>query len=450
MNSAVLTTRAANQYSLLGASAVPSSWIVLWELPFWLVLGYGAMVPASTVSRQEWFGVPMKGTELCIFLSALYYGVAAIAQKLISVKGKGPGILLPATLLLFGYGFVRLQLGPLETEDKLGMSFALMLAASGPIQAAGLLYSYDRDQVRGFLNRLALFLAFVGLVYSAESILGLGLRSEGSAMSNIDFGIERVRGPLFGSSTGYMLLLPAIGWALQSFFDKKLKLGVAAFMTMSLLTSYLGLGSRAALILLGAYVAGLLIWLRNMKRSESPILIAAAFCAAIGFLIFAQADTQRLTKFEDVHRKLTHETAWTIAESEPGWMLALGQGYGSIWAWYRRDSLRGEMIAGGDNLISTGFGTSLYHAHSTFLELLVEFGVAGILWIILVTRQLVRLPRLAGADTPWRLFSLTLVVSLLAFGFDLFIFKEVRVNCVWWMFVMAAMRLAADRERRLA
>jgi hypothetical protein len=126
--------------------------------------------------------------------------------------------------------------------------------------------------------------------------------------------------------------------------------------------------------------------------------------------------------------------------------LLAGQGYASIWPWYRRDALRTESIALGDNLVLTGFGPSLYHPHSTLLELLVEFGLAGLAWLVFLIVRICRLPFIADASSGWHVFSLALVVSLLSFGFDLFIFKEVRVNSIWWLFLCAAFQLRRQPE----
>ncbi len=441
-----VTSRLHSLDSSLGARILPASWILLWELPFWAILLFGALVPATMVDRQDWFGVPMKLSDLLGILSSTAYGSVALVQLLFRRRARNYGGLVLATLCLFTYGLIRLLAGPLELEDRLAMAFALLLAATAPLQAAGLLSLYDVTQTRAFLNRLVFVLACVSLIYTAESVVGLGLRSEASRNFASDFGMQRVRGPLYGPSTGYLLLLPAIGWALQSFFSRQSRKTYAVFCTVALLSAYLGLGSRAGLILLVLYVGSIMLCLRSLKRKEATALFLAGVSLAIGFLIYSQADTQRLTQFEDVHRKLTHETSMNIFETESLSDMLLGQGYGSIWPWYRRDTLRGELIAIGDNVVLTGFGPSLYHSHSTLLELLVEFGLAGLAWLAFLIVKTCRLPFAVFADTGWHVFSLALVVSLLSLGFDLFVFKEVRVNSVWWLFVCAAFQMRSQPE----
>lgn len=422
----------------VGSRMVPASWILLWELPFWVLFLVSAFVPATLVPRQEWFGIPMKLTDVFTVLGACLYSCGFLGRLLRRQTSPVAGSLLVATVLLGIYGFGRLVSGPLELEDQLAMGFALALALSAPLQAAGILAVFNFEERRQFLNRFVFVLACVSVVYTSESILGLGLRSEASVNLNSDFGIQRVRGPLFGSSTGYFLLLPALGWAVQSFFDPLVRRSFSIFTTVALLAAYLGLGSRAGLILLVVYVALLPFFLRQLKSSATTAILLLVTCLASGALIYTQADTQRLTQLEDTHRRLTHEMALNLAQSESLPSLMAGQGYGSIWPWYRRDTLRADYVAIGDNTISTGFGPSLYHSHSTILELLVEFGLPGLGWLAFLGVSICSLPLRGSASASSRIFALALAVSLLSLGFDLFLFKEVRVNAVWWLFAISA------------
>ncbi len=426
---------------------LPSSRVVLWELPFWAALLYGSLVPATVVTRREWFGVPMRHSDVYVLLSAAYYGCALIAQYLLRRPTVKPHFLLWTTLALFGYGLITLAAGALEAEDKLAMGYTLMLAAAGPLQAAGVLSVYDEEKTRGFLNRLVGFLALLSLLYTAESVFNIGLRSEEGRNMGQDFGMQRVRGPLFGSSTGYLLLLPAIGWSMQGFFAGRGKRLLAALGTAALLGALLGLGSRAALILLVAYALALALMMKQIQKKLVTALLLTMLTAGAGAVVYGRADTQRLQSFEDSFRRTTHDTAWNIVASNGPLAFLTGQGYGAVWSWYRRDALRGDSVAGGDNTIMTGYGISLYHCHSTLLELLVEFGLSGAVWLGMVVWAIVRLPFAGHQDTGWRAFTWALAISLAALGFDLFLFKEVRVNCVWWLFAMAAFRLARLRPQ---
>lgn len=420
--------------------AVPASWILLWEFPFWLVFLYGSLVPSSTVPRQEWFGIPMRFGDMLAAGSGIFYGVGLIVQRVVFGR-PGANALLVSFLLLLTYGLIRLWTGPLELEDQAAMSFALLLVGAPPLQAAGLLSAYTPEQTRSFLNRYCVYLALVCLVYAAESFLGLGLRSEAGQAVNSDFGIQRVRGPLFGASTGYLLLLPAIGWSLRNMFSEYGSRFLSVFAMLCLLGAYLGMGSRAGLILLGVFLTALLLQFKTMKRSQQTALFGAAFAIAVSFAVYSQADTQRLTKLEDNYRQITHETALSIFLDQPIFTAIWGQGYGSVWTWYRRDLLSADMIAIGDNTITTPHGPSLYHPHSTILELGIEYGIAGLMWLAFLALSLGRAALSRNIDLSSKIFALSLAVSVLSFAFDLFLFKEVRVSSAWWIFVFAAFRM---------
>lgn len=420
---------------------LPSSRLMLWELPFWFTLVYGSLVPATQVVQREWFGIPMWYSDLSTILSGFFYGCALFGQMVLRRRLSVPVWPIIATIAMVLLGAFTLWSGPAAIEDKLGMSFTLLMAVAAPVQAAGVMSSYSEAETKEFLDRLVLFLAAICLIYTAESVFNLGLRSDEGRNLGLDFGIQRVRGPLFGPSTGYLLLLPAIGWSMRAFFDKRKKLFTACLTAGSLLAALLGLGSRAALILLGCYMLVLALMMKQLRRKVLATALLAFMSAGAAALIYGSADTQRLQKFEDNYRTATYETAWRILESEGVISSLAGQGYGAIWNWYRRDILYGDKIAIGDNIIATGYGVSLYHSHSTLLELIVEFGLPGVIWLLLLSTALLKLPRISP-DTSWRAYSWAVVISVLAFGFDLFLFKSVRVSGVWWIFVFGALALA--------
>jgi O-antigen ligase len=383
----------------------------------------------------------MKHSDLFAVLVAMYYAVVAALSVLVRRKPWATIQIVPVTALLLFLGATQLAFSENPAEDRLAMLFTLLGAAAGPLQAAGLFAMYKQSEIEAFLNRLFIFLVAVSFIYTAESVFSLGLRSEAGRNLSVDFGIQRVRGPLFGPSTGYLILLPAIGWGLYGFFGKSAKRFWTVMGTAVLLCALLGLGSRAGLILLFVYLLALALLMRDLKRKVLTALMLVGLTAVAATVIYGQADTQRLQSFEDGHRRATHETAWTILAHQPLETWLFGQGYGNVWSWYRRDVLRGERIATGDNLIATPYGLSLYHSHSTILVAVVEFGLVGLAWLLFLFHRVVRLPWVGHGDTGWRSFTYALAMSLFGLGFDLFLFKDPRVNSVWWLFVIAAMRI---------
>jgi O-antigen ligase len=97
--------------------------------------------------------------------------------------------------------------------------------------------------------------------------------------------------------------------------------------------------------------------------------------------------------------------------------------------------------------VATPYGISLYHCHSTILELVVEFGAAGLVWLAWTVAALWRLVW-RSKEAGWRSYSLALAVSTFAFFFDLFLFKETRVNAIWWIFALSAFALQPKDQRK--
>lgn len=423
---------------LLNQLRIPSPLTILWEFPFWAALLYGSIIPATKMVKGEFLGVLLRYADLFMLLSAIFYAAVATIRLFGAKRGVFPRPLLISMFVLFGYGLTTLYTGSLGDEDRSAMTFALMMSVGAPLQAVGLFSRYDASQTRSFLNRLTIFLALLSLLYTCESFFNLGLRSEEGSSIGDSFGIQRVRGPLYGSSTGYFLLLPAFGWALHSFFSKRGKRFFAAFSAICLMTALLGLGSRAALILIAVYAVLLALLMKSLKNKVLTLFSLALLCGTASAFVYGRADTQRLQSMEDILRSRTHETAFRILENEGLGGLILGQGYGQVWNWYRRDFLQTASIAQGNDLIQTPFGLSLYHCHSTFLESAVEFGLVGICWLFALFRCIWGLASAPVTDTAWRFFTCALAVSLFSLGFDLFFFKEARVSAIWWLYSMGA------------
>ena len=85
----------------------------------------------------------MRFSDILTLFTAILYGAVAFVNLVILRKFQvSKGILL-STICLFIYGLVRVFNNSLELEDQVAMAFALLLAATAPIQAAGILSGYD-------------------------------------------------------------------------------------------------------------------------------------------------------------------------------------------------------------------------------------------------------------------------------------------------------------------
>lgn len=417
------------------------------EMPLWLLLAWCSFVPSSFLPWIEIDSIPLRLTDLGIVAVGAGYIVAA----LFTYRGTGRlarfGGLSGPMALAVGAALVSLLWTRLEGESLRAMVWTLVVAALCAGGAVAMLADYSSEQLYRFLWRLTGFLAFVSAVYAGESIFSLGLRSELGRNTLTDFGIERVRGPLYGSSTGYLALLPALGFAIQHLVDRRRLRGWGLLMVFALMTALLGLGSRAALLLLSVFFLLLSFLIKNGRKRVLAILVMVALTGSAAAMVFAQASTVRLQNFEDDLRRTTHTTALRSLEEQPWPDTLRGAGYGEIWNWYLIDSRRAERLQTGDNLTRTPFGVTLYHSHSTLLLLVMELGAAGLVVFFWMSRTIVR-----GMVSAWRsghlqIASCALPASFLGFLFDLFLFKNSTVNLVWWLYALPLVAIAAGERR---
>lgn len=419
---------------------MPAPAQLLWEFPFWLVMLYIALVPGSMSPWWSLGGVPVRSAEGVLLAVAACFGIAAIVRARLMQQSTARCVAVTVFLAMCCWGLVSTCWSETDDENQAAMRLSLMCSAAAASVAWNLLREYSRAEIHQFLWRLTAWLALVSLLYSAESILSLGLRTEMGQTTLLDFGIERVKGPLYGSSTGYFILLPALAFAVHEAVGGCRKIA-AVGMVLVLLTALLGLGSRAALVLLAVYLLMLSLMVRSGKKRIVAIGLTVSLSALASAFVFNQASTSRLQSFNDDVRKLTYATAWrTLAEQD--WQSVLrGSGYGGIWNWYLSDVHNGDRLAAGDNVIRTPMGLSLYHSHSTLLTSALELGLPGLLGFAVVGGVLISVAIRSWRQGRWQALAYGLFASGLSFFFDLFLFKNNTVNVVWWLYAVSTIRL---------
>lgn len=414
---------------------------LLWESPFWAVLLYVAFVPGSITPWWTIGDLPLRSAEGCLIFAGLWYGLASLVRLAVGLPARRPAALVTVFVTVCLWGCLSTVWSGLDSESEDAMRLTLLCSGAAAVLAWGLLNGYSKEEVQQFLWRLTAWLVLVSLIYSTESILALGLRTEMGQNTLVDFGIERVKGPLYGSSTGYFLLLPALAFAVQEAIYVRRRRTVSIVMALILLTALLGLGSRAALILLATYLGMISLLVKSAKKRLIGIGLTVSLCLTAAVTIFSQASTERLHNFDDDSRKLTYRTAWRAVE-DGSWTSALrGSGYGAIWNWYLTDARNGERLAAGDNVVQTASGFSLYHSHSTFLTSAVELGLPGIAGFCLLIALLFGVAMRSWQRRQWQPLAYGLCVTALAFFFDLFLFKNTTVNAVWWLYAAGVTRL---------
>jgi O-antigen ligase len=406
------------------------------EWHFWLCLTLWAFFPSSLSPWLEAGGLNYRAIDLLLFF---VLGIPSLRLLLQSRSWIRPHLrtVLGGVLAILFWAAFSLFWSSLEPEAVLGMLYTLGSAAAAAALAYNLIQERSSEEVSDFLWRLSVFIAFTGTVYFAESFFGLGLRS--AAAEEGDFGMARVRGPLFESSTGFFLLIPCLAYIIERVLQGKVAPITGVLLGFPVLGAILGLGSRAGLILLALFALFVAIFARGFTRAVLIVVLAVG-AGTVGYFVFAKATTDRLTTLDPREGRLAnHFTSWNVVASGGPSQWLFGAGYGALWPWYATEA----KVSGGD-LYSTGSyarvipeGSLIYHSHSTYLVLLIELGLPGLLITLLFWRELIR--HLFCSRE--RIFAAGLLVTAFALGFDLFLFRRPTRDVVWWIYLFGSFAL---------
>lgn len=421
---------------------------LVWELPFWLGLAVWALLPSSLTPWTVFFTVPISSRDLSLLALSAYYFAQMIRTRGTAPLVRGWHRGLPRVfLVLILFAVASLGWSSVGPSDRGPMFYTALntLAAFGLGYA--LVAGRSPRSVEGLLTRLAFAMAGISLVYLSESLFEFGLRSkEGSII--YDFGMQRVRGPLYGAATGHFLLLPSLGLVLNRLLQReKHRKALSLAALLALLLTLIGLGSRAALLCFAVFVVLVLIMLKDARKKVIAMVIVSALSVCAATTIFTRATSDRLIDLSDDSRSDTYLAAWEIVKASGSWSL-LGSGYGSIWPWYRADVEDGGVEVNGLKGTWTPYGWILYHPHSLPLLLGVELGLVGLVFFVMIWQVLVRLVLQGRGSRSADLFVCGVAASGFAMFFDLPLFKSWPVATLWWIFVLGGLAVTAQPSGR--
>lgn len=386
-------------------------------------------------SRLDVSGIPVHVLELSLPVMASLFTLLAMVHRRARM-----GRLAWLTAGTFAYAAVSLACWSSATgSEGRGMAWTL-IAASSTLVAARQLVALHDSRTDQLLARMTIALAVIAAGYSAESFLSLGLRS---FSADGTFGaVDRVRGPLFGASTGHFILVPALAYAVDRAREKAHGRfwWVVAFV---LLLASIGLGSRSAVLALCLFAVLAVAGMRSFRARLAFIAMGGAVASAAVWLVFSRADTDRLSRTEDLARTMTHQVALRALSDAPFDRILLGRGYGDVWNWYLFDQTTGRDMGGdGTNQRWTSIGESLYHPHSVILLAAVELGLPG---VVMLAGLGLALWRHRWCERVRPALAAGLIASLLAMVTDLVLFKSHQMTAIWWVYVFGALALSAKR-----
>ena len=140
---------------------------------------------------------------------------------------------------------------------------------------------------------------------------------------------------------------------------------------------------------------------------------------------------------------MMHEAVANIMSDRSPVQLLLGSGLGSWWPWYLTETEGGDLYASGRYVRHTPYGILLYHPHSTILDLVVELGLPGLLFLLFLAAALLNALRRAMRSGENKMLAAGIVVSLASIAFDLFLVRRPTRDGVWWLFVFGLLALVA-------
>ena len=433
------------------------------DLLFWLSLLYWSLTPATKTPWVDIASVPFSSKDLVLVVLSCICLIWTVIKHSDNVDSRSKGWhchlpILTVLLLLYAW-FTMIFYSHIVPPEGMGdinymtervtisMKFTLIFAGASLLVAYILIARKSAESVRLFLWRLTISLAGVGMLYTVATIAGTeieGVRSEINAAQNA-YGILRVVGPLFGASTGYFILVPALAFSVQEFYrsstQRLFKLGIM----FALMLTIVGLASRAALLILGIFFIFLSFSMKNKKQAIASVALLIIIISAAGSIFFSQASSDRLKTFEDSARLDTHLISSQIINHRDFEFNVVGSGYGSYWPWYLAD-LEND-INSNMTMFKTRFGDVLYHPHSVFLILVVELGIFGMLYLLWLWIVLGRLLTRNFKNAAFPIFSCGVVASAFSIFFDLFLFKGAQISVLWWLYIFGALSLNSNTSQ---
>ena len=434
------------------------------DLLFWLSLLYWSLVPALKTPWVDIAEVPVNSKDIvlfalcCIYILWKVFGIPTAPQN----KAKNWHCHLPAMttfLLLYAaftmvfYSYIILPQGsgdinPMGDTVTISMRITLILTAASFLIAYIQVARRSPEAVRSFLWQLTVALAALGMLYTFAAIAGTtlpgGVRSDFNAAQN-DYGVLRVVGPLFGASTGYFILVPALSFAVQEFYRSKTQRLFKLSIIFALMLTLIGLASRAALLILAVFFIFMGFSMKNKKQAIASIVLLVLIVSAAAGIFFSKASSDRLKSFEDSARSSTYLISTQIMGHRDFEYNIVGSGYGSYWPWYLADLENN--INTNIPMFDTRFGDVLYHPHSVVIIMVVELGIFGTLYFLALWIILGRLLINNFKNAPFPIFNSGVVASGFSMFFDLFIFKGPQINVLWWLFFLGALYLNSSTSQ---
>jgi len=410
----------------------------------WVALIVWSLVPTRVIPYWRWGYLVIDLRQYVhLGLCAGAFVSVLLASRHSGLRKSGWPPLAVRSVIFMVFMGLSITWSDLGEVDRSCMLFAVALACCPLICGCefGALRPAVHLSIR--VEWTAIGVSVVGAVYSAQSLFDVGLRPVGNDEIDPLFGIVRVHGPLFLASTGYFVLLPALGYTLQRLFESPRS--VRYIVSSSLLVvEMLLLGSRGAVVCGGVFLCILgLVHRRLGKKLALPAVLCLCAVVLVAFVfVFRMIRTDRFLYASD-DRRSAYERTFDIMAARPLEVNLLGSGYGSIWPWYGMNQNR--FYIPDQHITTTRYDTLsygvVYHSHSVPLMLVAELGIPGTLYYVALWSTLLAVLWKSYRSRRLLIWSASLVASGVGLFLDLMLFANFESAFLWWFWLFALMRL---------
>lgn len=407
----------------------------LWfTAPFFCTLIIWAYLPYTRTPVVTLWDIPVKGPDVCLFILLFTFGWATFISPYRNAKVRASCKSLVVWLLTaLVYAALTMLWSEMDTRNTLAMGYTLCSAAACFLVPYFAYLTMSSAQVRGVLWLLSGLLAVVSLSYFIQAFFGLQFRTRND-YEVITFGMARVAGPLLYPAKSHFQLLPAAAFILSELVARRVRAVVATPLIIMILLALLGSGSRAAVISLAIFVVLVGISLRGISKAI-VIAVILTVCAGIVAVLSIQAKADRLLS-SDRMREQTYATSLAIISNQTPIRRVFGDGYGRWWPWYIADVEDGGALVTGRFVQRTDYGLTLYNPHSVLLLSWVELGAVGLFLFVGLMIFLAKQGLQARSQPHLAPLMCSLAALVPAFAFDCVIVADIKLNLVFWCFVL--------------
>lgn len=398
-------------------------------IPFYLAILMWSLIPSRVVPNIYLSNIPLNPIELSLFLIILPYMILILGDKYFFNFIRS----FRSACIFIGLGIytiISLFYSNSQGIDRDAAYITIIYYTATFLFAYAFIIMTRVN--RKYMIWLTILLTIVSAIYLSQSLFSLGLR----AIAYTDFGIDRVKGPLFSPATGHVILLPAIGLLLDEVINYKNRNTINIICILVLFLTIVGLGSRAGLLCAAFFIVFSIVTVGDLKKRLLLILTTLIVASVSYSIIFSKADSNRLNSLEDQSREFNLTTAQNVFNDGTLIQKVFGHGYSTVWPWYMLDRDGGDLYTSGQVLQYSNEGYRLYHPHSTLLFSIVELGVFGttvVFSLVIIVIYKIFKNRLENLNI---FLGVSILSTFIANLFDFFLFKNFVLSSIWLIYII--------------